>query len=151
MIGNDYHCDLINVPLENLSIFSSGALPTSIRFCWIIHEERKCILSLALNTQSKHLVNQIATCLLAPNLCVCSFADSAGRRLFFPFQVTSSHMAPSLDTITNIFHDNASVNFHLPVRVQCVHWVCACSLPGEVSSCCSHSYQTVVHNLSSYE
>lgn len=48
------------------------------------------------------------------SLFLC-FHWSAGFRLF-PFLVTSSHMAPSLDTVTNIFHDNASMNFHLPVR-----------------------------------
>lgn len=66
-------------------------------------------------TQSKHLVNQIATCFFGTVSLFLCFHWSAGFRLF-PFLVTSSHMAPSLDTVTNIFHDNASMNFHLPVR-----------------------------------
>lgn len=65
-------------------------------------------------TQSKHLVNQIATCFLALYLCFCSSTDLLVAD-FFPFLVKSSHMAPSLDTMTNIFHDYASMNFHLPV------------------------------------
>lgn len=42
---------------------------------------------------------------------------SAGHQVF-SFLLTSSHMAQSLDTVTNIFHDNASMKFQ--------HYLCGC-------------------------
>ncbi len=81
---------------------------------------------------------------------ICVFCSSTDPLVadFFPFQVIPSHMAWSLDTVTNIFHDNASMNF----LFTCVSVLdCVCSLPGEVIPSCSHSYQTIMHNLSGYK
>lgn len=73
---------------------------------------------------------------------------SAGFRLF-PFLVTSSHMAPSLDT-DKYFPWQCQHEFPFTCARVCG---CVRSLPSEVIPTCSHSYQTVAitHNLSGYK
>lgn len=111
-----------------LSIFSCVALPTSIRFCWIIHQVRKCILYLALTHRANIWSSKLQH--LFWHVFFFFIPWSPGHRHFFSsYQVISSHMAPSQDTVTNIFHDNASMNFHLPV---CLYYsVCVC-VPSQV-------------------
>lgn len=118
MIGNNflhnYHHNVINVPQEKkvfLAVFHRPLQLDSVELfmkwgnvfsIWHLHTEQ---------TFGQPNCNMFCW----HRICVSGHLLIHWSATFFSFQVKSSHMAPSLDTVTNIFHDNASVNFHLPV------------------------------------
>lgn len=105
------------------SIFSCVSSPTSIRFCWIIHEVRKCILYLALTHRANIWSTKLQHVLLAPYLCFWSSTDPlVGDFFFLPSQIQPYGTKPG--------HRDK----HFPWQCQCefpftcvsaLQWVCA--------------------------
>lgn len=60
-------------------------------------------------------------------------------------------MALSLETVTNIFHDSASMDISIYLHDYICVYVCVCSLYDKVIPNSLHGYQTITHNLSSYK
>lgn len=123
-------------------------MPTSIRFCWIIHEVRKFILYLA----HAHRANIWST-KLQHVFWHCIFVSVLPLICWFPTFSLPSHIQP-------YGTEPGHCDKYFPWQCQhefpftCAR-VCGCvrSLPSEVIPICSHSYQTVAitRNLSGYK